>query len=163
MSRLDSNIARMQAQRACLDRAVALIHDLAGPVLELGLGNGRTYDHLRERLPERDIFVFDLQVAAHPDCVPPPERLILGDLRDTLAAASARFPRQAALAHVDIATHDRAASKRLAVSLAPMLAMLMRPGAMVVSELPMPVASWRALQVPAEAAQGRYHVYEVGY
>ncbi|MGH6887075.1 MAG: class I SAM-dependent methyltransferase, partial [Geminicoccales bacterium] len=48
MSRLDSFIRRLEAQRACLDLAAARIADLPGPVLELGLGNGRTYDHLRE-------------------------------------------------------------------------------------------------------------------
>ena len=162
MSRLDSNIARMLAQRACLDRAVALVQELSGPVLELGLGNGRTYDHLRLQLPARDIFVFERQVASHPDCVPPPDRLILGDLRETLPAAYARFPQQAALAHVDIATHDRGASERLAVTLAPMLAALMRKGAIIVSELPMPVARWRGLAAPPEAAGGRYHMYEAG-
>jgi S-adenosyl-L-methionine methyltransferase len=162
MSRLLSNIARLQAQRACLDRAVSLVRELGGPVLELGLGNGRTYDHLRMRLPERDIFVFERQVASHPDCVPPPDRLILGDLRETLPAAYARFPQQAVLAHVDIATHDRIASERLAVVVAPMLAALMRKGAIIVSELPMPVAHWRALPVPAEADGGRYHMYQAG-
>jgi S-adenosyl-L-methionine methyltransferase len=162
MSRLLSNIARLEAQRACLDRAVTMIGELAGPVLELGLGNGRTYDHLRVRLPERDIFVFERQVASHPDCVPPPDRLILGDLRETLPAAYARFPQQAALAHVDIATHDRAASEHLAVGLAPLLAALMRKGAVIVSELPLPVAHWRALPVPAEAAGARYHMYQAG-
>jgi len=162
MSRLLSNIARLEAQRACLDLAVSMVGDLAGPVLELGLGNGRTYDHLRVRLPARDIFVFERQVASHPDCVPPPDRLILGDLRETLPAAYARFPQVAALAHVDIATHDRAVSERLAVVVAPMLAALMRRGAVIVSELPMPVAHWRALMVPAEAAGGRYHMYQAG-
>ncbi len=162
MSRLLSNIARLEAQRACLDLAVSMVGDLAGPVLELGLGNGRTYDHLRVRLPARDIFVFERQVASHPDCVPPPDRLILGDLRETLPAAYTRFPQQAALAHVDIATHDRAASERLAVVVAPMLAALMREGAVIVSELPMPVAHWRALMVPTEAAGGRYHMYQAG-
>ena len=32
---------------------------MEGPVLELGLGNGRTFDHLRERLPGRRIVAFD--------------------------------------------------------------------------------------------------------
>jgi S-adenosyl-L-methionine methyltransferase len=162
MSRLLSNIARLEAQRACLDLAVSMVGDLAGPVLELGLGNGRTYDHLRVRLPERDIFVFERQVASHPDCVPPTDRLILGDLRETLPAASARFPQSAALAHVDIATHDRAASERLAVAVAPMLTALMRKGAVIVSELPLPVAHWRALPSPREADGGRYHMYQAG-
>jgi hypothetical protein len=65
MSRLDSFIRRVQAQRACLDRAAELIADVPGPVLELGLGNGRTYDHLREQLPARRIFVFERLVQAH--------------------------------------------------------------------------------------------------
>ncbi|MBM3542582.1 MAG: hypothetical protein FJX51_11085, partial [Alphaproteobacteria bacterium] len=68
MSRLDSFIRRLQAQRACLDHAAMLVRDLPGPVLEFGLGNGRTYDHLRETFPGREIFAFDRQVAAHPDC-----------------------------------------------------------------------------------------------
>ncbi len=71
MSRLDSFIRRMIAQRDCLAAAARLIGDIPGPVLELGLGNGRTYDHLREILPGREIFVFDRRVAAHPDGVAP--------------------------------------------------------------------------------------------
>ena len=51
MSRLDSFIRRLEAQRACLALAAGRIGGLPGPVLELGLGNGRTYDHLRELLP----------------------------------------------------------------------------------------------------------------
>ena len=48
MSRLDSFIRRLQAQRACLSEAAAQIRGVDGFVLELGLGNGRTFDHLRE-------------------------------------------------------------------------------------------------------------------
>ena len=62
MSRLDSMIRRLMAQRACLDAVTEMIRTLPGPILEIGLGNGRTYDHLRKRLPERSIFVFDLIV-----------------------------------------------------------------------------------------------------
>ena len=80
MSRLDTFIRRLQAQRLCLDVLAERLQGLPGPVLELGLGNGRTYDHLRERFPGRAIFVFDRQVAAHPDCIPPAEQLRLGDL-----------------------------------------------------------------------------------
>ncbi|HTY69417.1 MAG TPA: class I SAM-dependent methyltransferase, partial [Alphaproteobacteria bacterium] len=38
MSRLDSFIRRLQAQRACLDWAIQAIRSLPGPVLEIGLG-----------------------------------------------------------------------------------------------------------------------------
>ena len=75
MSRLDSFIRRLEAQRACLDQAARLIAELDGDVLELGLGNGRTYDHLRELCPDREIYVCERLVAAHPDCVPPAELL----------------------------------------------------------------------------------------
>ena len=84
MSRLDSFIRRLQAQRACLEMAAGLIDGVAGPVLEFGLGNGRTYDHLREVLPAREIYVFDRQIAAHPDCIPDDEHMFLGELHDTL-------------------------------------------------------------------------------
>ena len=42
MSRLDSFIARMQAQRDCLNFLKPKIDALPGPILEVGLGNGRT-------------------------------------------------------------------------------------------------------------------------
>ena len=84
MSRLDSFIRRVLAQRDCLNAAAAMIDNLPGPILELGLGNGRTYDHLRECLPNREIFVFDRQVAAHPQCIPDEKHMIIGDIRTTL-------------------------------------------------------------------------------
>ena len=56
MSRLDSFIRRMQAQRDCLDMLAGLIGAIPGPVIELGLGDGRTYDHLRGIFPGRAIF-----------------------------------------------------------------------------------------------------------
>lgn len=58
MSRLDSFIARMQAQRDALNFLKPMVDVVAGPILEVGLGNGRTYDHLRELFPARDIYVF---------------------------------------------------------------------------------------------------------
>ena len=59
MSRLDSAIARLKAQRVCLGVAAEMLSELPGHVLELGLGNGRTYDHIRGLMPERKIYVFD--------------------------------------------------------------------------------------------------------
>ena len=90
MSRLDSFIRRLQAQQACLELAIARIAELPGPVLELGLGNGRTYDHLRELLPGREIFVFEREVRAHPADRPDRHHLFLGDFRETLASAGQR-------------------------------------------------------------------------
>ena len=161
MSRLDSFIRRLEAQRACLDRAAALIAALPGPVLELGLGNGRTFDHLRERLPGRAIFVFERHVAAHPDSIPADGQIILGDLLETLPQSRSRFAATVALAHMDLATGDVAQSLRLAASVAPLLAPLMRPGAIVVSEPALAVPGWTAVELPEGVAEGRYHLYRV--
>jgi hypothetical protein len=159
LSRLDSFIRRLEAQRACLDLAARLIAPLAGPVLEFGLGNGRTYDHLRERLPERDIYVFERALAAHPDCIPPRERLYLGDMRDTLRRAAAELEGRAALAHLDPGSGDIAASRALAAELAPLILPLLQPGAVLVSEPALAAAELVPLGLPPGIADGRYHLY----
>ena len=159
MSRLDSFIRRLEAQRRCLDLAAGLIKDLDGAVLELGLGNGRTYDHLRELLPNRDIYVCEREVAAHPDCVPPRDRLLLGDMRDTLPAASSRLAARVALAHLDPASGDRAASRTLAAQLTPLIVPLLCPCAILVSEPAIEAESLIPLPLPEGVASGRYHMY----
>ncbi len=159
MSRLDSFIRRLEAQRACLGAAAALVRDLDGAVLELGLGNGRTYDHLRELCPDRDIYVCERRVAAHPDCVPPPEFLLLGDMRETLPAARVRLAGRVALAHLDPGTGDRAASRALAAELGPLIVPLLMPGGMLVSEPEIAADGLEALPLPAGVAPGRYHHY----
>jgi hypothetical protein len=161
LSRLDSFIRRLEAQRACLDRAAALIGPVPGPVLEFGLGNGRTFDHLREIMPGRDIFVFEREVAAHPDCIPAPDRLILGDLRETLPAARARFAGRAALAHLDIAIGEGRERRPPPPALAPLIVPLLRDGAIIVSEPPLAVTGWAALDLPDGVRPGRYHLYRV--
>jgi hypothetical protein len=159
VSRLDSFIRRLQAQRACLDHAVDLIRDLPGPVLELGLGNGRTYDHLRERLPSRGIYVCDRQVAAHPDSIPPARFLILGDVRETLPQAAARLGGTVALIHADLGSGDKAASERQAAELAPVIADLLRSGGVVVSDQALPASRLRSLDLPQGVKPGRYFLY----
>ena len=90
MSKLDSFIRRMLAQRDCLNFAAGAIEHIPGPVLELGLGNGRTYDHLREMLPAREIYVFELVVKAFASCIPPEDRLFLGEVTLNLVRAARR-------------------------------------------------------------------------
>ena len=158
MSRLDSAIRRLEAQRACLDCAAGLVGAVEGPVLEVGLGNGRTYDHLRGLLPDRPIYVFDRRLAAHPGCVPDPEFFVEGDVRETLAAAPARLPGPAALAHCDVGTGDAAANAALAAAIAPLLARLMAPGGVVVSDQRMEAPGWRELALPGGVAPGRYYM-----
>ena len=159
MSRLDSFIRRLEAQRACLNLAAAQIRDLDGAVLELGLGNGRTYDHLRSLLPERDIYVCERRVAAHPDCVPPPDKLILGDMRETLVEASGRLGGRVVLAHLDVGTGDAAANRALAAALTPLVLPLLRQGAVLASDPPLDSPELAPLRLPDGVAPGRYHLY----
>jgi hypothetical protein len=159
VSRLDSFIRRLEAQRACLDMAAQLVRELNGDVLELGLGNGRTYDHLRQLFPDRKIYVCERRVAAHPDCVPPAELLLLGDMRDTLQTARALLGGRVALAHLDPATGDVAASRELAAEVAPLIVPLLRPAGVLVSE---PALAWHGLTpiaLPEGLAPGRYNLY----
>jgi hypothetical protein len=159
MSRLDSFIRRLEAQRACLDYAAGQIRDLPGPVLELGLGNGRTYDHLCALLPEREIFVFERAVTAHPDCIPDPAHLILGDVRATLPRARARLPGLAALAHIDVGTGDAPRNAALAAWLGGALPPLLAPGAWVVSDQALSAPALILQPPPAGIARERYFLY----
>jgi hypothetical protein len=159
VSRLDSFIRRLEAQRACLDRAAELIAGIDGIVLELGLGNGRTYDHLRELFPGRDIYVCERQVAAHPDCVPPADRLLLGDLRETLPAARGRFAGRVALAHLDVGTGDAAGNRALAAELLPLVVPLLCAGGVMASDPVMDCPELGPLPLPDGVAPGRYHLY----
>jgi hypothetical protein len=160
MSRLDSFIRRLTAQRACLDHAVQLVADLPGPILEVGLGNGRTYDHLRERLPQREIFVFDRQVAAHPDCIPPADHLLLGDFRETLKTVRSRLGNGAALIHADIGSGDEAANAQLAAELAPLLVRLLIRRGILLGDQAMAADGLVALPLPADVKPGRYFLYQ---
>ena len=156
MSRLDSFIRRLEAQRACLGEAAKLVKDLDGVVLELGLGNGRTYDHLREICSDREIYVFDRQVLAHPSCIPPADHLFLGEITDTLAQALAKLGPRAALVHTDVGTGDQAANERLAATIAPMIRALMRPGGIVISDQPMIAPGLATVPLPEGVKPGRY-------
>ena len=161
MSRLDSFIRRLEAQRSCLGEAARRTQGLAGVVLELGLGNGRTFDHLREICPGRAIYVFDRQVAAHPDCVPAPERMFLGDFTETLQTARARLgDGAAALVHVDLGSGDAEASMALAARLAPEIAALMAGGAIVVSDQPIQSPRLAPVPLPEGVRPGRYFMAE---
>ena len=159
MSRLDSFIRRLHAQKACLDSAVPLIAALEGPILEIGLGNGRTYDHLRELFPDREIFVFERCVAAHPDCVPESDHIILGDIRETLPRAKRSISGQAALAHVDCGTGDARRNKELAAAIVSGIERLMQPGGIIVSDQAMPHPTFVDLALPESVADGRYFMY----
>jgi hypothetical protein len=159
MSRLDSMIRRLTAQRACLNRAAELIANLDGMVLEVGLGNGRTYDHLRELFPTRDIYVCERQVGAHPDCIPPEDRLLHGDLRETLPAARSWMEGKVALAHVDVGTGVITENKALAAQVLPLVMPMVQLDGILASDLTMDSPELAPLPLPEGLAPGRYHLY----
>ena len=160
MSRLTHMADRLITQALCLDAVARLIEGVAGPVLEIGLGKGRTYDHLRELLPEREIFAFDRAVHAPPALVPDDAHFILGDFRDTLPRVAATIG-AAALAHADIGSDDRAADAELAAAVAAILADCLVPGAIVATDRAMDGQGWAGLELP-DGARWPYFMYRVG-
>ncbi len=160
MSRLDSFIRRVTAQRDCLGHVANLVAAVPGPVLELGLGNGRTYDHMRALMPERDIFVFDRRIAAHPDCIPDDSHMVLGNFTDTLPGALGRIGAPAALAHADFfGTGDKAADVATAAFLAETLPGLMAAKGVIVSDYPIRMDGWASLPLPEGVPQERYFIF----
>ncbi len=163
MSRLDSFITRMQAQRDCLNLIKPYVDRQPGPVIEVGLGNGRTYDHLRQLFPRRDIYVFERKVAAHPDCIPPPDRLFLGEVEETVPLAARQLGANAALIHTDLGTGDHEANMAMGRWLGPLLDMLVRPQGYVVANQHLDVPRWTPIAEPRGVAKGRYFLYRVGW
>src|SRR5262245_28545555 len=102
LSRLEKLYFRLEAQHACLAWAFEDIATKPGIVFELGLGHGRTFHHLRQYLPQREIYVFDRSVDSYPDCTPDMQHMITGELATTLPEAARRFAGQVILAHSDV-------------------------------------------------------------
>jgi hypothetical protein len=158
-SRLESFIRRLEAQRCGLDWAAAAIADMPGPVLEIGLGNGRTYSHLRARLPGRSIFAFDRVLVAHPTCVPPAGFFVLGELTETLPAFARRGEAPAALVHADIGSNDTTATRLLARWLGTAVAPLLASGGLVLSDQSIKAEALESAALPAVIPAGRYFAY----
>ena len=160
MSRLDSAIRRLQAQRDLLNQAAQDIGSMEGVVLELGLGNGRTYDHMRAILPDREIYVFEREVRAHPDCIPDDQHLFLGDVIDNLGLARKTLAGRAILVHADLGSGDKDANMAFARNkLSPALLPLLATGAYVVSDQPLSLPGAVMLPLPAGMDLDRYHIY----
>src|SRR5262245_53254583 len=161
-TRLEKLLFRLEAQRLCLEWAFKEIEHLPGIVFEMGLGHGRTYDHLRTFLPERDIYVLDREVDSFDDCVPPADRLLLGDIEETLVAAAERFGRTVILAHADLGSYTEAHNLAVAAKVSRSLAPVLAPSAIVISDLPLELADASQLALPDGAREGRYFLYRNG-
>lgn len=158
-SRLDLFVDRMVSQRACLDHAARLIADLPGPVFELGLGNGRTYHHIRHILPDRDTYVFERAIASHPDSTPPDDMVLLGDVYDTLPQALERFGPTAALIHADLGGHNRAKNDIFARQVSPLVEPLLAVGGLMVASDRMYFDGLVEQPLPEGAVEGRCFIY----
>jgi hypothetical protein len=156
MSRLDSFIRRIIAQRDILDYISTEVARLEGPILELGLGNGRTYDHLRERLPGRRIVAFDRVLAAHRRSTPDAEDLVIGEIRET---ATAMAGIGAALVHADIGTGYADKDAATLTWLPDLTAKLLRPEGIAVSGLPLDHPELEPLPLPDQVPKDRYFLY----
>ena len=156
MSRLDSFIRRVSAQRDVLNHVCDLVAMREGPVLELGLGNGRTYDHLRERLPGRRIVAFDRALGAHASSRPPEQDLVLGEIR---ATAQAFKGIGAALVHADIETAYADVDAETARWLAVLMPSLLAPGGLAASGLALPNSQLEPLSLPEGVPAERYFLY----
>ncbi|KAB2845612.1 MAG: hypothetical protein F9K44_16795 [Hyphomicrobiaceae bacterium] len=163
MSRLDSMIRRLEAQRTCLDWAARAIAEVPGVVFEIGLGNGRTYDHLRSRLAGRDIIAFDRSLHAHPDCRPAPDKLLLGDINETLPLAAKRHAGRIALAHGDLGDGREAYGLAMAAAIGKALASALAPGGILLTDYPIgEFARLKPVPLPEGVAEGRYCIYRAG-
>lgn len=154
MSRLESFIRRMSAQRDVLDDLATRLDGVPGPILEFGFGNGRTYDHLRERFPGRRVLVFESVVVDDLPARPPPEDFVVGDLRET----ASRFPDGcAALIHADIETGLAEVDAGLAAWLPALVARLLIAGGYAASGAPLADPRLVPHPLPPGVAAGRYH------
>lgn len=159
MSRLDVFIDRMVSQRACLDKAIAATAALPGPVFELGLGNGRTFDHLRERIEGRELFVFERAVASHPDSTPDADHLLMGEVIETLPLALVRFGATASLIHADLGGHNLKKNDAFARLVSPLIEPLLAAGALMVSSDRMYFDRLAEMPLPEGAVEGRCFIY----
>jgi SAM-dependent methyltransferase len=156
MSRLDSFIRRLTAQRDILDVTLDEVRTIEGPVLELGLGNGRTFDHIREALPGRRIVAFDWDVRAHSSSVPDGADMVLGNIRET---AQPFVGIGAAMAHADIGTGYDDKDAITLTWLPQLMAGVLRPGGIAISGLPLDHPGLKPMLLPASVKPDRYFLY----
>lgn len=156
MSRLDSFIRRVTAQRDILNAVADDVLRLDGPIFELGLGNGRTYNHLREKLPGRRIIAFDRTLAAHASSVPPEADLMLGEIRET---AQRFVGLGGAMVHADIGTGYDDKDAITLTWLPDLTVQLLARGGLAVSGLPLDHPGLEPLTLPPGVPPDRYFIY----
>lgn len=157
MSRLDSFIRRLTAQRDILNHLAADL-DLPeeGALMEIGLGNGRTFNHLRELFPNRRIIAFDRAMGAHASSVPVADDLVIGEISET---APAFIGADAAMVHADIGTGYPEKDAVTLTWLPDLAAGVLAKGGVAVSGLPLDHPLLNPLPVPKSVPTDRYFLY----
>ncbi len=156
MSRLDSMLRRLAAQRDGLNWAAELLQGKPGDALDLGLGNGRTYDHLREILPDRRIWVIDRVLQCHPSYTPPEADLLLGEAEPMLRKLADTGAR-VLLAHYDFGQGIKEDDVAEAARLSPLIASVVEEGGIIISG--QPLVGLEQITGPASIAKDRYLFY----
>lgn len=156
MSRLDSMMRRLAAQRDGLEWGKARVEGIAGDCLDMGLGNGRTYDHLREIAPERRIWVIDRALNCHPSCVPPERDYLEGEAEDMLRKLAGTGAK-VVLGHYDFGFGVKEKDVAEAARLSPLIAACMAPGGVLVSG--QPLVGFKQVRGPETVAPDRYFFY----
>jgi hypothetical protein len=158
-SRLEKTLRRLEAQLACLSFAFEAIQQQDGVVAELGLGLGRTYDHLRWHLPDRQIFVFDRVNKAFADCQPPEGRLLLGEIADTFPAFAKQHAGQIVLANCDLGSANRDDNRAVIAMVEALVPHTLAPGAILMADLPIQPEGCDPLPLPAGVHAGSYFLF----
>lgn len=137
MSRLDKFIRRLETQRRLLNAAIDETrrnHRLTdGFIAELGLGNGRTYHHLREGLPGFRVVAFERLLVAHPSSTPTADDLLLGEIEHRIPEFTATEGQRAVLVHADLGNGIESDDRELERWLPSAIVALSRVGAIVLS------------------------------
>lgn len=164
MSRLDFHIAQKIAQRDCINFAAKELAATRGIIVEFGLGAGRSYSHLRERFPGREVFCFDRGVKAQVLARPPADHFYLGEFADTLAdpAVHARFAGRVMLVHLDVGTGGPE-DEYIPEFVVSRTYRWLQPGALVLSDQDVtlePAWSLEAVETTSQVAHAElFHVY----
>lgn len=160
LTRLEKTLYRLEAQHACLAWAFDQIAERSGIVFEIGLGLGRTFNHMRHHLGAREIYAFERVINAYPDCMPDDDHLIIGEIEETLPLAAEKFKGKVVLGHSDIGSFDKENNRIMAGLISQHLPAALAPGAIVMSDLPLDLPGCQAVPLPPGAREDRYYLYQ---
>ncbi|WP_299152400.1 class I SAM-dependent methyltransferase [uncultured Tateyamaria sp.] len=159
MSRLESMRRRLTAQIDGINWAATKIAETPGDVLEMGLGNGRSYDHLRQEVTDRRIWVIDRILKCHPSCVPPAADFLQGEAEPMLQRLI-EGGHKMALTHYDFGYGVKEKDVEEGARLSPLIAQLISPGGLVLSQ--QPLVGLTQIAGPDTIDPERYLFYRAG-